>query len=353
MPRVAGCDPGSSSLDILVLEDGEVVDQVRFESAPLRTDPAAPIAWLQSHGPFDLIAGPSGYGLPLVRAADCTEAQLNLMSLVRPDERGQAKGVSAFSETVRRFRDAKLPVVFLPGVIHLSSVPTHRKFNHIDLGTPDKVCVAALALERIADTWTREGPFCVLELGSAFTAAIVVSEHGQIIDGVGGSSGALGWQSPGAWDGEASYLLSPLAKADLFRGGAVAIDDSDARRLAVVESLVRMVGGLCGLHEPYDQFEKIVLSGRLFATEPSFVDSLHLATALAPFARSMYEVQSIGSLEGAWVKEAAQGAAIIADGLAGGKHAELVDDLKLREAQGHVLAWLHHPRADDVRKLFA
>src|SRR5579883_1674376 len=122
MPRVAGCDPGTSSLDVLILDDGTVADQVRFEPDQLRADPAAPVAWLRDRGPFDLIAGPSGYGLPLVRAADCTDTQLALMSLVRPDERRSAKGVGGFSAVARAFRDSGLPVVFLPGVIHLPTV---------------------------------------------------------------------------------------------------------------------------------------------------------------------------------------------------------------------------------------
>jgi predicted butyrate kinase (DUF1464 family) len=263
-----------------------------------------------------------------------------------------AKGVSGFAAVARAFRDSTLPVIFLPGVIHLPSLPAHRKLNRIDLGTPDKLCVAALALDRISSAWTREAPFCVVEFGTAFTAAIVVSEHGEIVDGVGGTGGAIGWRSSGAWDGEAAYLLSPLAKADLFAGGAAGVADAETRRVLFIESLVRMVGGLCALHEPQDRFEKIVLSGRLFGAEPAFVDSLHLASVLAPFARSMYEIQSIGSLEGAWVKEAAQGAAIIAEGLAGGQYAPLVDDLKLRSASGTVLDWLTHPRAADVRRWF-
>ena len=337
---------------MLVLDDGTVVDQARFEPAQLRADPAAAVAWLAQRGPFDLIAGPSGYGLPLVRAANCTDSQLGLISLIRPDERGTANGVTGFSAVVRAFRDSTLPVVFLPGVIHLPSVPSQRKFNRIDLGTSDKLCVAALALERNANTWTREGPICVVELGTAFTAALVIGEHGSIIDGIGGTAGAPGWKSGGSWDGEAAYLLSPLLKSDLFAGGAAGISDPELRRALFVESLIRLVGGLCALHEPYDQFEKIVLSGRLFAAEPAFVDSLHLATVLAPFARSMYEIVALGSLDGAWVKESAQGAALIADGLAGGQHASLVEELRLRESAGTVLDWLTHSRTEAVRKWF-
>src|SRR5437763_12622007 len=100
MPRVAGCDPGTSSLDILVLDDGEATEQVRFEPDQLRADPACVVAWLKAHGPFDRIAGPSGYGLPLVPAAECTETQLNLMALVRPDERAIAKGGAGFTDLI-------------------------------------------------------------------------------------------------------------------------------------------------------------------------------------------------------------------------------------------------------------
>src|SRR5437763_657365 len=195
MPRVAGCDPGTSSLDILAIEDGRVVAQVRLEPDELRADPTIPVRWLRETGPFDLIAGPSGYGLPLVRAADCTDTQLDLMSLVRPDERG-AKGVSGFSAMVRALRDSGLPVVFLPGVIHLPTVPAHRKLNKVDLGTADKLCVAALALSQ----HNRGEPALVVEFGSAFTALVVLKDK-QIVDGVGGTCGALGGRSSGAWDG--------------------------------------------------------------------------------------------------------------------------------------------------------
>jgi predicted butyrate kinase (DUF1464 family) len=351
MPRVAGCDPGTSSLDVLVLDDGTVADQARFGPDQLRSDPTLPVRWLRDRGPFDLIAGPSGYGLPLVRAAACTDAQLALMALVRPDER-DAGGVSGFSAVARAFRDSGLPVVFLPGVIHLPTVPAHRKLNRIDLGTADKLCVAALAVERVSNAWTHEGPVCVVELGTGFTAAVVLNQRGEVIDGVGGTGGPIGWRSGGAWDGEVAYLLSPLAKTDLFAGGAAGIADPELRRAAFVESVVKLVAGLGGLADPDDRFEKVLLSGRLYSAEPAFAESLHLSSTLAPFARSEYEVQGVGSLPGAWVKEAAQGAAILADGLAGGRHAPVADGLKLRQASGSVLDWLSHPRAAAVRGWF-
>lgn len=338
MPRVAGCDPGTSSLDILALEDGRVVGQVRIEPDELRADPALPVQWLREHGPFDLIAGPSGYGLPLVRAADCTDAQLALMSLVRPDERG-AKGVGGFLAMVRALRDGGLPVIFLPGVIHLPTVPTHRKLNRIDLGTADKLCVAALALAQ----HQRDDAALIVEFGSAFTALMVLKGK-QLVDGLGGTSGPLGPRSGGAWDGETAYLLSPLQKSDLFRGGVTDAPDREVGRAAFREAFCKAVYGLLNVHG----CEHVYYSGSLLRTDSDLVQQ-----ALGELPQSFFKLHYAGDLPGAWVKHAAQGAALLADGLCGGANAPLVEWLKLREAGGTVLDWLTHPRAAEVRSWFA
>ncbi len=49
-------------------------------------------------------------------------------------------------------------------------------------------------------------------------------------------------------------------------------------------------------------------------------------------------------------KEAARGAALIADGLAGGRHRELVDSMSLRDSRGSALDWLYLSGADEVRR---
>jgi predicted butyrate kinase (DUF1464 family) len=342
--RVAGADPGTSSLDLIVLEDGAVRDQGRFAADELSADPARPVAWLRQRGPFDLVAGPSGYGLPLVEARRCTDRDLALLSLVRPDERGAGQGVLGFSALVRALCDSDLPVVFLPGVIHLPTVPAYRKINRIDLGTPDKLCVAALALQQLAGRCG--GDYgrchaCVVELGTAFTACLVL-HGGEVVDGLGGSGGPLGWGGGGAWDGEAAYLLSPLAKRDVFTGGVQSLPDRDAARRLYRESLLKAVAGLRAVCP----FDEVIVSGRLLGSEPAFAEEV-----LADLA-SLGRVSRLESLPGAWVKHAAQGAALLADGLAGGRYAALVGRLALRRAAGTVLDWLQQPRADGVRKLF-
>ena len=346
MVRVAGTDPGTSSLDVIILDDGLVQDQARFPAVDLQSDPALPVRWLRERGPFDLIAGPSGYGLPLVTARACTERELALMMLVRPDDRPETrKGVLGFSKVLRDFARSDLPIVFLPGIIHLPTVPAHRKINRVDLGTPDKLGVAALAIHQFCARgpidWTACN-LCVIELGSAFTACVVIRE-GEIVDGVGGTAGPCGWQSGGGWDGESAYLLSPLGKTDLFSGGVESQRDPSIGRAMFLESLRKTVAGLRAV----TNFDSIVISGRLLEVQPK------LAEEIARALSSIAGVARLEPLAGAWVKRAAQGAASLADGLAGGRMSALVERMRLRESNGTVLDWLTYHRAGELRVLFS
>src|SRR5262245_48006402 len=129
MPRVVGADPGTSSLDLLLMVDGDVRDQVRFPPEALRADPGILRETLDRWAPLDLVAGPSGYGLPLIREENVGGPEIDLMSLVRPEERGNDLGVIGFRSWVRSFLASGHPTVFLPGGIHLPTVPAHRKVN--------------------------------------------------------------------------------------------------------------------------------------------------------------------------------------------------------------------------------
>ena len=70
MPRVAGVDPGSVSFDLCVLDDGQPILERVFESGSLGHDPGPLLDALGWHGPYDLIYGPSGYGVKLIAGAD-------------------------------------------------------------------------------------------------------------------------------------------------------------------------------------------------------------------------------------------------------------------------------------------
>src|SRR5690242_2620806 len=108
MPLVIGIDPGTVSIDICGLDDGRLVLDRTLPTAAALADPAAFIAMLEEAGPVDLIAGPSGYGLPLIAASDVTEEMLRLAYLAASGEPGGIGGLRALA---RALASSSLPVV--------------------------------------------------------------------------------------------------------------------------------------------------------------------------------------------------------------------------------------------------
>ena len=353
MPRVAGVDPGTVSFDLCVLQDGEPVVEEVFETGALSEDSAPLLDALARHGPYDLIYGPSAYGLPLVAAADVGEHELAEMVLVRPDEARADAGVGGMRSLLRALVGSGLPVVFGPGVIHLPSVPRHRKYNRIDLGTADKVCAAAYAIvdqsARLAIE-PRETSIILLELGGAFTAALAIA-GGQIVDGMGGSSGPLGVRAPGALDGEVAYLLGRgLRKDTLYSGGALdpagAVDMTNLGALwaspahaegwtALLEAAVKAVRALVvSAPTPHE----IAVSGRL----------ARLPELIATLAAALGAIAPVVALVPGRASAAARGGALLADGLAGGRNAALAEVLRLRESSGTALDHLRVAGAEEI-----
>jgi len=329
--RVVGSDPGTSSLDLLLLDDGDVVDQARLKPAQLEGDSEVIGRLLQSWAPIDLVAAPSGYGLPLVGGDAFSTDHLEQMSLVRSDERGRDMGVVGFRAWVRAFQRSNAPLVFLPGGLHLTTIPAHRKANIVDLGTADKVAVTALALwfDAIESGGFDRSTFAVAEIGSAFSAILVV-EHGRLVDASAGTRGPIGLRSGGCWDGEVACWRGPISKDDLFRGGL--FDLGPDGPAAFRESLIKHAAGL----QAVTPFERIYLSGRGLV-QPEIT---RLATeALGRCGRLI----ALPMLPGAWVKHAAQGSAILADALAGGRFAPVADSLELTSAAGSVWDVLRPP----------
>src|SRR5438552_18432853 len=89
MPRVIGIDPGTVSIDLCGLDDGRLFLDRSWPTAEALAEPARFVAELEAAGPLDLVAGPSGYGLPLTRVQAATEEHLRLAFLAAPrDTRG-------------------------------------------------------------------------------------------------------------------------------------------------------------------------------------------------------------------------------------------------------------------------
>jgi predicted butyrate kinase (DUF1464 family) len=248
---------------------------------------------------------------------------------------------------VRSLMASGLPLVFGPGAIHLPTIPAYRKWNRIDLGTADKVASTALC---IADQAGRLGvgfaetSFVMLELGGAFSAALAV-DGGRIVDGLGGSAGPIGARACGALDAEAAYLLgAALSKQTVFSGGALEGADLSAglealRRdprhgegwLALEEGAAKAALALtASVPAP----REILLTGRLAA---GVLDALGARLAHVAPVRIAHGLA------------AARGAAVLADGLAGGRYAALVERLGIRDASGSALDHLRIHGADRIR----
>jgi predicted butyrate kinase (DUF1464 family) len=190
----------------------------------------------------------------------------------------------------------------------------------------------------------------LLELGGGFTAALAIDE-GQIVDGMGGSSGPLGMRAVGALDGELAYLLGPALRKDtLYSGGALdpagELELVDLEALwssaeheegwtALLEAAAKAVRALVvSVPVPHE----IVVSGRL----------ARLAGLLAALASALSDVAPVIALVPGRASTAAHGGALLADALTGGRHAALAEVMRLREASGGVLDYLRVAGAEAI-----
>lgn len=361
MVRAIGVDPGTVSFDVCGLEDGRVFLDTTLPTAEVSAEPRILVDLLRSAAPVDMIIAPSGYGLPWVRIQEFGQRELLQYILAREKRRGSSFPIRGMAEMVRLLRESDLPAYFMPAVIHLPTVPEHRKVNKIDMGTADKLCCAVLGVYDQARHYGieyEETSFILIEVGGAFTAVMAV-ERGKVVDGLGGTNTPLGYRSLGAMDGELAYLLGDFDKELLFSGGAAYvagrpdISSEDLARLsqtderariawsALMEGIVKSVAAeLTVVSAP----REILLSGRLCRIERVRQE---LAEQLAPFA-PIRRVKGFAQV----AKEAAQGAALIADGMAGGKFEELIEVMELKGAVGTVLDHLYIKGAEALREKY-
>ncbi len=355
--RVIGIDPGTVSFDVCGLEDGKVYLDTTLPSKDFAANPQLLLDLLISSPPLDLVIAPSGYGLPLVAIDQFGDAERFLFTLVDERERGRIPVLGGMGKVIRLLKESGLPVVFMPGVIHLPTVPEYRKANKIDMGTADKLCCLALGIYNQAQHENipyAETSFILAEVGGAYTAVMAV-EGGKVVDGIGGSVGGPGFYALGAMDGELAYLLGTFPKEVLFSGGAASIADrpdltpellaelaeTDERAHiaweALLEGVVKSVAAeLVVVPKP----REILISGRLCRTEKIRQELI----------RRLAEYGDVRRVEGfaKVAKEAAQGAALIADGLAGGQFRSLTDTMEIRSASGTVLDHLYIHGAQEM-----
>ena len=351
--KVIGVDPGTKSFDVIGLEDGKVRLDLSFPSEVVAKDPARIV---RAIGEFnaDLIIGPSGYGVPLKRITELTERDRFEMTLVREDELQEIPVLIGLQEMINEMAEKGLNVWFIPGVIHLPTVPEWRKYNRIDMGTADKMAITVLG---IYDQAKRLGidyddvSFVLLEVGFGYNYAGAV-RGGKIIDGIGGTIfPGPAYVNSGALDGEVAYLLGQVRKWHLFWGGASIIAANEilpqedfARRMderpfataweAMKDGFLKAVASELAI---LGDAREVILSGRLMRIDELRKDVKDLLDE--HFGLPVVRQRGLGGR----AKEAAQGSAIIADGLAGGEFRDLVEHIELRRSRGSVLDYVKLP----------
>jgi predicted butyrate kinase (DUF1464 family) len=343
MVRVIGIDPGTKSFDLCGLDDEEVILDISISTKDIVNDPEL-LSKIISETKADLIVGPSGFGIPVTQISNIEERELFLMSLIKREDQKSMLGLRA---SINRMKHNRLNVFFIPGVIHLPTVPYYRKLNRIDMGTADKLCCAALGIRDQAirsNIGFGETSFILLEMGFGYTAALAV-QNGQVVDGIGGSVGNIGFLSLGGMDSELAYLLGDFNKELVFRGGVEKLartpeelmENEDALN-AYLEGAIKDVLQLTASEKPTE----ILVSGRISRVE-GLLDELKKRLDLAP-------LRKLEGFSTKNVKEAAQGAAIVANGLAGGIYSELTGNMKIKEAKGTALDYILLPEIQALKK---
>ena len=365
--RALGVDPGTGSMDLLLLDDEEV-RVIYEESIPrpeITRDPHVLIEKIEAldreYG-VDSIAAPSGYGVPFIRDASLEE-YIAEATFVHEDDLARSHQIHGLRRVMLEVSKRWSNVYYTPGVIHLPTVPGFRKANKIDMGTADKVFTVAAALYSEVDLLgvpVGDASFIVVEAGLAYTSAIAV-EAGRIVDGVGGTSGGPGFLGLGAMDAELAYALAGIEprfpRHRLFQGGAsyyagissleelggkAAMGDPHAAEAVrmLAEAVVKDVFQLLPVFTTLPR--RIYVSGRLFRTTGiSGVLVRELERALGKLGEQL-EIRSVPRL-GRITKEGATGAALLASGYAGGRFSWIVEALHLRESRGSIFDYILLP----------
>lgn len=378
MVKAVGIDPGTGSMDVYGFDDvtGQVLIDKPIPRDEVTRKPEIVLDEIkqitEEYGEIDAIVGPSGYGLPLMKASEASDSYIREATFItqKDVELGlKIVGLRKLMSLMKRSRD--LNIWFSPGVVHLPTVPEYRKVNKIDMGTADKVFSAVLGVKDQAEFYGidySKTSFILLEIGFGYTAALGV-DGGKIVDGVGGTSGGAGYMGMGAMDGELAYAVAntlEFSKQILFKGGAVSVSGLNPHTTPI-EEFVRLSKTSEQVKVAYEAFmesiirdtylllssvkkpREILLSGR-FTRIDDFLQDLksRLRDDLADFGVKA-NVRVLGR-NAVNVKEGAEGASIIANGIAGGRYSKLVDVMELKKSFGSIFDHIYLGR-DEVAKV--
>lgn len=361
MIKAAGIDSGTRSVDIFAFEeDGKILLDEAIPREIVTKDPKVVIDKIREaekeYGEFDAIAVSSGYGIPLKRAQEAKDEEIALATFISEKERGHR--IFGLRKLLTLFRDSNFKAYFIPGAIHLPTIPKFRKVNKIDMGTSDKVFSVVLAVkdqaERLKISFS-ETSFILIEIGFAYTSAISV-KNGKIVDAMAGTASFPSFLGGGFMDSELAYAIansSEFTKDLLFYGGVLEYAGIDRSKVELedfvknkgdayemfLESIVKDVAALLPSNIP----REVLLSGRFSRIQEFFKD---VKDKMMEFFKDLgikVEVVKL-SCRARVAKEAAEGAAVLANGLAGGKYREIVEVLELKKSSGKIFDNIYLPQ---------
>ena len=370
MSRALGIDPGTKSFDLVVIDGDKVIWEKSIETMDIARDPEILIRSIEEAGEVDLIAGPSGYGTPIICNEDIVDPytfalEVLLLTSKKDLEDGLRRGepgiavYKALADAVAILWKKRMRVCYIPSVILLPTVPSYRKINRVDMGTADKMAIAVLGVydqsKRLGVDF-EETSFILIEMGYGYNAVLAI-EHGRIVDGYGGTLVPTGFLTIGPIDAEAVVAGRSWTRSDVFYGGVSTIcreyDVERALEKALRDKACRdafknmyesVVKAVYAIRKSLTRPREIILSGRLSRIPEIREHIEELLEDIAP-------VTKIHGLRGARIsKEAAQGYAIVAEGLANGFFSKLIKHMAIDRASGTVFNWLYHPRLLNAKK---
>ncbi len=360
MVRAVGIDPGTYSMDIYGFDDrtGETIIDVSIPREEITRDPDIVLRYLEELKDVDVIVGPSGYGIPLKKARDATIEELSYATFITEKDYERNLRIVGLRRLMKKMKESSLNIWFCPGVIHLNTVPKYRKLNKIDMGTADKIfsVVAAMRDEYDRGTKPENMNIILVEIGFAYNAVIGV-KNGKIVDGIGGTCSSIGYLGCGAFDAELAYAIAnsveDFSKIILFRGGVGYLEFSEPFKHTVEEFINRTENN----REAYEAFIEGILKdiARILVTidRPSRIFLSGRFVRIDKFRRDLedrirellkkFNIDAELSLvrrHGKNVKEAAEGAAVIANGIGGGIYRTLIDHLELSNSSGTIFDYI-------------
>ena len=358
-PRVAGVDPGTVSIDVCALDGGEVLLDQSFRSADLALDPAPLVDALVAQGPFDLVLGPAGYGLPLVPGERVGERELALMLLLRSDQARRARRHRGHARDDPRadrrraatgLRPGSDPPAHRPGPPQVESHrPRHRRQGlqrgpvHRRSGRSAWPGLRADLVHHARARRRVSAPRWRSTAGRSSTgSAALAPRSGRAPAGRSTRRRPTCWarrsrrrpsSAAGRWTRAGSSTFRRPARSrrcaddPRHREGWLALEEGGGEGCARTDGV-----GPRAARDPRRRAPR----GRLRPAWTRWPSG-------SPGWRPVSAAIGLGSR----AKTAAQGAALLADGLAGGRYAPLVERLRLREASGTALDHLRVARRRD------